>query len=69
MRACLGIHRKKEGRRPYLPYDWVGWRPPDAILAFPLPARTQEAGKCILFFAAGNSGHSGRIATPRPGSY
>ncbi len=58
----------KEGRRPYLWYDWVGWRPPDAILASPLPTNSQGEGKCILFFAAGNSGHSGKITTPRPGT-
>jgi len=28
----------------------------------------QEEGKCMLLFAAGNSGHSGKIVTPRPGS-
>jgi hypothetical protein len=27
----------KEGQRPHLSYDWVGWRPPDAILAVLLP--------------------------------
>jgi hypothetical protein len=26
----------------------------------------QEAGKCISLFAAGNSGHNGRITTPQP---
>jgi hypothetical protein len=61
-------HPNKEGRRPRLSCDWVGWRPPDAILASPLPRNTQELGKRILFSAAGNSGHSGRITTPRPGS-
>jgi hypothetical protein len=72
--VCFAFHesqitshesRVKEGRRPRWSYDWVGWRPPDAILAFPLPAIAQEEGKSILFSAAGNSGHSGRITTPR----
>ncbi len=29
----------------------------------------QEEGKCMLLFAAGNSGQSERIVTPRPDSY
>ncbi len=45
----------------------IGWRrPPDAILVFRLALLLQEEGKCMLLFAAGNSGQSERIATPRP---